>query len=111
MITLPRTNVGEAYYKSKLNAYNLTVLELGTNVGSCYVWTEDQLSRAASDIALAVALWLEEVDSRGVVKEVALYSDSTVSQNRNRPFSAMIIHFLSRSTNIKRINHKVLTLK
>ena len=107
-ITLPQTNVGAAYYSQKLNFYNLTLCEFGTNRGSCYCWTEDQLTKAPSDIAIGVCRWLEEVDQRvPAVKEVNLFSDSTVSQNRNRVMSAALIHFLSRSANITSIIHKV----
>ena len=105
-VTLPQTNVGAAYYSLKLNFYNLTLCEFGTNRGSCYCWTEDQLTKAPSDIAIGVCRWLEEVDQRvPAAKEVNLFSDPTVSQTRNRVMSAAFIHFLSRSANITSIIH------
>ena len=107
-VTLPQTNVGAAYYSQKLNCYNLTLCEFGTNRGSCYCWTEDQLTKATSDIAIGVCKWLEEVDQHvSAVKQVNLFSDSRVSQNRNGVMSAALIHFLSQSANITSIVHKM----
>ena len=105
-VTLPQTNVGAAYYSQKLNFYNLTLCEFCTNRGSCYCWTEDQLTKAHSDTAIGVCRWLE-VDQRvPAFYEVNLFS-TPVSQNRNRVMSAALIHFLSRSANITSITHEV----
>ena len=38
------------YYKRKLAMHNLTVFELGRNVGTCYTWTEHEHLRGANDI-------------------------------------------------------------
>ena len=61
----------------------------------------------ASDIATALCTFLEEVDRRGTVDQIVLYSDSPAGQNRNQFVSGMIIHFLSRAHNVKQITHKV----
>ena len=92
-IKVPQSNVGDTYYKMKLAMHNLTVFELGRNVGTCYTWTEHEHLRGPKDIATCVSKWLESKDSQGI-KEVVLFSDSTVSQNRNGSFSTMTIHTL-----------------
>ena len=86
--------------------HNLTVFELGRNVGTCYTWTEHEHLRGANDIATCLSKWLESKDSQGI-KEVVLFSDSTVSPNRNRSFSTMIIHTFQTAVNLKSITHKV----
>ena len=80
--------------------------ELGHNVAKNYLWDEAFMARGGEEISTYVSLWLDDQEAKGM-QEVELYSDSTYSQNRNRCFSTMLIHCLSRYTSIKRITHRV----
>ena len=64
------------------------------------------MDRGGAEIGTAVSQWLKQADAAGVT-EIELFSDSTGGQNRNRIFSTMLIHLLSRSANIKKITHRV----
>ena len=110
VITLPRSNIGDSYYLSKLDNYNLTVWEHGSKQGICYLWHEGEMGRGSSDIATAVCRWLEAKDAEGM-KEVIFYSDAPASQNRNKYFVSMVIHFLTRAQSITEIMHKVSTFQ
>lgn len=39
-LPVPKSDVGLAYYKLKLQTYNFSIFNLGTNDGTCYMWHE-----------------------------------------------------------------------
>ncbi|KAF2890496.1 hypothetical protein ILUMI_15677 [Ignelater luminosus] len=41
--SLPKSEVSDFYYVSKLSMYNFTVFNLGTKEGLCYVWLKERL--------------------------------------------------------------------
>ena len=50
------------------------------------------MGRGSSDIATAVCRWLEAKDAEGM-KEVIFYSDAPASQNQNKYFVSLVLHF------------------
>ncbi len=105
VLVCPRLTVGSAYYLRKLNVYNLTIFELQTKQGHCFIWNESEGRRGSNEIASALWQWLVEIDRKGV-KKVVLYSDTCGGQNRNRYLCTAISYFLSQSTSITRIEQK-----
>lgn len=106
VLTAPRLFNGAAYYKRKLNCYNLTVYELQTKRGFCYTWHEGEASRGTNEISSCLVKYLNRIDSEGGVTKVIMYSDTCGGQNRNKIFCTSMIHFLTTSTNINTIEHK-----
>lgn len=106
VLTVPRIFAGSAYYKRKLNTYNLTFYELQTKMGHCYYWTEAEACRGANDIATAIVMYLEKVDATERYKEVVLYSDTCGGQNRNKICITAILSFLSSAKTIKKVSQK-----
>lgn len=106
VLTVPRLFAGSSYYKRKLNTYNLTFYELQTSEGHCYYWTEAEACRGANDIATAVVMFLEKLDSKKKYSEIVLYSDTCGGQNRNRIICTAILSFLSKATSIKKVTQK-----
>lgn len=50
VLTLPETNVGCAFYKRKLNCYNLTLhLNLNGQI-YCAIWNEDLVGQSGNDL-------------------------------------------------------------
>lgn len=105
-MTLPKSNVGQTFYKRNLNVYNLTVYKFGHNIANNFLWDQTSMDRGVVEIGTAVSLRLDEADAAGDT-EVDLFSDSTGGQNRNMIFFSMLIHTLSRSANIIKITHRV----
>lgn len=106
VLTAPRLFVGTAYYKRKLNCYNLTIFELQSKDGFCYFWHEGEGGRGTNEIASCVIKYLQALDDEGETTKVIMYSDTCGGQNRNKIFSSAILHFLTTSKNIITVEHK-----
>ena len=82
VFALPRTSVSSAFYKRKLNVFNLTARFMRTTKAYCAVWAEAISSHGGSDIASALntILKLIVIDHPSATKLVP-WSDSCVPQN------------------------------
>jgi hypothetical protein len=61
VFALPRTSASSAYYKRKLNVYNMTMIDYKSKQPYCVIWDESQTGRAGNDMACAVAVLLNQV--------------------------------------------------
>lgn len=107
VINLPKTSVGSAFYKRKLNMYNMTAhVNLSKQV-YCAVWNEAILGRSGNDLASAVIHCLSKIiEDNLFVKEIVTWSDSCVPQNRNYIISTAMINFLLNNPRIKSVTMK-----
>lgn len=95
VIKLPKTNVGSAFYKRKLNVYNLTAHINLTRKIYCAVWNETIVGRSGNDIVSAVICCLKQIiEDHDSVQEIITWSDSCVPQNRNSLISTAMLCFL-----------------
>lgn len=102
VIGLPKTDVGPAFYKRKINAYNLTGHAVQRSASGirkeryCAVWSETMCGREGNDIASALFKILSRVikDFKDVTY-IITWSDACVPQNRNSIMSAAIGQFLN----------------
>lgn len=110
VMSLPRAEVSNFFYKRKLNSYNLT-LHCSLS-GKTYnaVWHEALAGRAANNIASALVKLLYAVcNDHPNLKSLILWSDSCVPQNRNSIMSTALAMFLSnKDVNITLITQKFL---
>lgn len=107
VFALPRTAVSSAYYKCKLNTYNMTAIVGRTKKGYCSVWSEDRSGRSGNDIASAMISNLSRIaDDHPEVTEFVLWSDSCVPQNRNSNMMYALQHFIDTHTRITSITHR-----
>ena len=84
VFSLPRCDLSSAYYKRKLNVYNLTARVLRTTKGYCAILHEKVSGRAGNDIASCLITLLKQILSEHPeAKHLILWSDSCVPQNRN----------------------------
>ena len=107
VISLPKSNVGNFYYKRKLSQYNLTGHCSLNKKGYCVLWHEAMSGRGGNDIASAVTCMLEKIlaDFPNIDRFV-LWFDSCVPQNRNSFMSVCLREFLIKHPNIKIIEQK-----
>ena len=110
VFALPTAEVSNFFYKRKLNVYFMTAHCSADKRGYGALWHEGQSGRTGNDIASSVLKILEAVvqenseDPR--VKNITLWSDSCVPQNRNSFFSTAIKVFLKNHPEIVSIEHK-----
>lgn len=77
VINLPKTNIGYAFYKRKLNVYNLTAHSSIGNQVYCAVWNETLIGRSGNDIASAVVHILQHIiDNNNEINSFITWSDS-----------------------------------
>lgn len=110
VLTCPRAEVSNFYYKSKLNVYNLTAFLSTTKQVYYSLWHEGLMGRTGNDLASALIKILDAVfkDNQSLTSLV-LWSDSCVPQNRNSIMSAAISIFIKDHPNIQFITMKFST--
>ncbi len=82
VLPIPCTEASPMFYKRKLRAYNLTVFELASKQGFCYVWLQTEGKRGSSEIGTCLLKWLTSLPP--TTKRVVLWSDNCGGQNRNQ---------------------------
>lgn len=102
----PCSLVSVMYYMRKLCCYNLTFYSLGDHKGTCFVWSEVDAKRGASEVATCLRLHLQSLPVN--VDHVVLYSDACGGQNRNKIIASCLLHSVVTLPNIKVIDHKFL---
>lgn len=100
------SNVSKAFYKRKLNCYNLTIFSLADKSGSCYIWDETNGQRGSSEIGSCLITLLKSLPS--IVKHVILYSDCCSGQNRNQYRAAGLHHTVKASPSLEILEQKFL---
>ena len=103
VLVTPRSMSSQLYYRRKLATYNLTVYELATKQGHCFMWHEGVAKRGANNIASC--LWKYINDKVACqCKEFVFFSDNCAGQNKNQVIAALYLHAI-RSLPIDRITH------
>ncbi|KAK7590530.1 hypothetical protein V9T40_002143 [Parthenolecanium corni] len=92
------------YYSRKYAVYNLTFYESFTRNVYCYIWGEADAKRGCVEICSIMEKYLLEIDSRGTIKEVALFCDNCAGQQKNVSMIAILSHFIKISKNVKKIS-------
>ncbi|XP_055956008.1 uncharacterized protein LOC130012334 [Patella vulgata] len=107
VLSLPRANISSFFYRRKLSVYNLTAhCSLDKN-GYCAIWSEGLSGRTGNDIASSLIRILEKVMGRHPdVKDIVLWSDSCVAQNRNSIMCVALKDFLKRYPFVNSITQK-----
>lgn len=85
----PKTDIGEAYYSRKLATYNLSIFDIVSREGKCYMWYETIAKRGSCEIASCIYDYMKMI---GPVKHLVFYSDSCTGQQRNLYFSSMCLY-------------------
>ncbi|CAG9787526.1 unnamed protein product [Diatraea saccharalis] len=91
------------FYSRKYAVYNLCFYESGTRNGFCYTWGETEGKRGGNEIATILQKYIAEVDSRGSVTNLILYSDSCPGQNKNKLVLAALHNALLQTKHIETI--------
>lgn len=112
VLPLPKTNVGSAFYKRKLNMYNMTVhLQIMSHSQVyCALWHEGIVGRSGNDMASAVIKVFETIfEQNPTITNIITWSDSCVPQNRNSIMTSAMLSFLMKNPTIESINMKFST--
>lgn len=110
VLSLPKAEVSNFFYKSKFNVYNLTAHFSVTKNVYCAIWTENLMGRSGNDIASALYKILEQVlADHPNVTELILWADSCVPQNRNSVMSYALSYFLQEHPSLNNITIKFST--
>ena len=102
----PCSLVSVMYYMRKLCCYNLTFYSLGDNKGTCFIWSELDAKRGASEVGTCIRLHLMSLPEDK--KHVIFYSDACGGQNRNKIVASCLLRCVRTMPNINIIDHKFL---
>lgn len=110
VLTCPRANVSNFFYKRKLNVFNLTAHCSLDKKAYNAIWAECIAGRGANEIASALQVILSAVlKDHPQVNSIILWSDSCVPQNRNSVMSLALKTFMSQNPRINKIAQKFCT--
>ncbi|CAH1108056.1 unnamed protein product [Psylliodes chrysocephalus] len=89
----PQLKASSLYYKVKLCCHNFTIYDLATNLGPCYWFDETKTYLQASSYASCVVDYLKDnfLDN-GDKREIIIFSDGCIAQNRNSIMSNALLH-------------------
>ena len=105
VLELPHCDASSMYYSRKLCSFNLTAFDLADDDVACYMWTEIEGGRGASDIASCMFHFIEQKVTSGIT-EFELFSDKCSGQNRNKYFLTMLVYCMLTFSSIKSITHR-----
>lgn len=103
VLNTPHGNNMLLFYSRKYAVFNLCFYESITRNGFCFIWGESEAKRGANEIATIIQKYIQNVDSRGNIKFLILYSDSCPGQNKNKVVLATIHNALLQSENLEAI--------
>lgn len=94
VLLAPKNNVSSMYYKTKLAVHNLTMFDLQTKNGYCFLWNETEGNLTSDEFASIIIEFLLSIkDSFEQQKEVILFSDGCNYQNRNATLGNALLNF------------------
>ena len=107
VLSCPRANVSNFFYKRKLSMYHLTAHCSIDTRGYGAVWCETTSGRSGNDLASALIVILELIlVQHPYITKITLWADSCVGQNRNSLISFALQNFLRSHTQIQSIEQK-----
>ena len=110
VITCPRANVSNFFYKRKLNVFNLTAHCSVNKTAYNAVWSEISAGRGGNEIASALCVILHKItEDFPEIQKLTLWSDSCIPQNRNSIMTLALKSFLRDHPTIERIVQKFCT--
>ncbi|CAB4064286.1 unnamed protein product [Lepeophtheirus salmonis] len=102
---LHSTHVSSAFYKRKLNCYNLTAMVARTKVAFLAVWVDTTYGRSGNYRSALTHLLNNILPKYPNAENMILWSDSCVAQNRNQILSFALQLFIESKSKIKSIIH------
>jgi len=99
----------QLFYRRKLATYNLTVFELGTKKGNCYMWHEGVGKRGSTNIASCIWKYLtDNTKSDGEGKKCVFFSDNCTGQKK-QVIAALYLHAV-RTLNVQSSLYAIIIL-
>jgi len=103
VLLTPQSLSSQLYYRRKLSTFNLSVYDLGTKDGYCYMWHEGIGKRGANNIASCIWKFINFMSERSK-KEFHFFTDNCCGQNKNKLIISMYFHAV-KTFNVDRICH------
>ena len=110
VITCPRVDISNFFYKRKLSVFNLTAHCSRKKRSYNAIWSEYCAGRGGNEIASAPCTILQRItEDFPDIRNLTLWSDSCVPQNRNSIMTFALKHFMQTHPNIEMITQKFCT--
>ena len=84
VLLCPNTKASSIYYKTKLQVHNLTLFNLKSKEGHCYVWNETDCDLRSDVFAYLQYSHFERIITENpTIEDIVIWSDGCGHQNRN----------------------------
>lgn len=93
LLLCPKSNASSLYYRRKLSVHNLTMFDLKTKDGFCYLWNETEGELSANEFASILTHFVEsQLPLRNNATKIVIFSDGCNYQNRSAVMSNALLH-------------------
>lgn len=89
VLQVPYGKYSDFFYKQKMSVYNLTVTNLVTCTVTCFLWYQTTAKRGSNEIAICLKYFVKNLS--GQIKQVYLFADNCIGQNKNRFITQMLL--------------------
>lgn len=103
VIYLPISKESAIFYKSRLSNFNFTFYDLATRECFCFIWNEAISKRGSSEIATCIFRVIEDYHKKSI-KNITLFSDGCLGQNKNSIIPAMLMYCLNKFLSLETIS-------
>ena len=60
VLTVPKLKVGQAYFLRKMNNMNLTIYDMSSDQGYCYLWDENNGQKGTYEVFTGLLQWIKD---------------------------------------------------
>ncbi|KAL4104377.1 hypothetical protein QTP88_019678 [Uroleucon formosanum] len=86
VMSVPTGQSSAFFYKSRLNCFNFTVLEIIKDHTICYFWHEGVGQKGAIEIGSCLLMFIEEIANSRPGSDIIFYSDNCCGQQKNMTY-------------------------
>lgn len=90
-LNCPKANTSIFYYRRKLTVSNFTIVDVGRNEDSCYVYDESVARKGSNEVASCLHHFIERKCAAGCT-EFHFYCDNCGGQNKNRNVATLFAY-------------------
>lgn len=97
LLLSPKSNASALYYRCKLSVHNMTVFDLKSKDGFCYLWNESEGELTGNEFASILTDFIvSQLPLRNNSNKVIIYSDGCNYQNRCATLANALMHLAKR---------------
>lgn len=92
VLTIPHSQVGVQYYKTKLKLFNFTIFDMYKLQGYCFIWNKTIAAKGTDEVSSCLYRFNQRKKREGF-SQFSFYCDDCGGQNRNSIVFSALLYF------------------